>query len=137
MQLILVSPILPGRTEACRRFVQEMCDGRGDAYAASRTALGIDEERIWIHETATAGTVIILMETAAPDDVLQALATSQRPFDCWFRQELRYVSGLNLAEGSHKLMPELVSGWREEQSIRPTWLANRILHTPGETDHVV
>jgi hypothetical protein len=89
MQLILVSPILSGRTEACRRFVQEMCDGRGDAYAASRTALGIDEERIWIHETATAATVIILLETASPDDVLQALATSQRPFDCWFRQELR------------------------------------------------
>jgi hypothetical protein len=69
MQLILVSPILPGRTEACRRFVQEMCDGRGDAYAASRTALGIDEERIWIHETATAATVIILLEAASPDDV--------------------------------------------------------------------
>jgi hypothetical protein len=38
-----------------------MCDGRGDAYAASRTALGIGEERIWIHETATAATVIILL----------------------------------------------------------------------------
>lgn len=136
MQLMLVSPILPGRTEACRRFVQEMCDGRGDAYAASRTALGIDEERIWIHETATAGTVIILLETASPDDVLQALATSQRPFDCWFRQELRNVSGLDLAEARHKLMPELVSGWREEQSITPTHSANRMLHTQGETDHV-
>ena len=136
MQLILVSPILPGRTEACRRFVQEMCDGRGDARAVSRTALAIDEERVWIHETATAATVIILLETASPDDVLQALATSQRPFDCWFRQELRNVSGLDLAEASHKLMPELVSGWREEQSIKPTCLANRILHAQGETDHV-
>jgi hypothetical protein len=113
-----------------------MCDGQGDAYAASRTALGIDEERIWIHETATAATVIILLETASSDDVLQALATSQRPFDCWFRQELRNLSGLDLAEASHKLMPELVSGWREEQSIKPTCLANRISHMPRETDHV-
>jgi hypothetical protein len=136
MQLILVSPILPGRTEACRRFAQEMCDGQGDAYAASRTALGIDEERIWIHETATAATVIILLETAWPDDVLRALVTSQHSFDCWFRQELRNVSGLDLAEASHKLMPELVSGWREEQSSKPTCLANRTLHTQEETDHV-
>lgn len=112
MQLILVSPILPGRTEICRRFVQEISTGRGDAYAVSRSQMGIDEERIWIHETVTAATVIILMETASPDHVLHALATSQRPFDCWFRQELLTVSGLDLAEASYKLMPELVSSWR-------------------------
>lgn len=112
MQLILVSPILPGRTETCRRFVQEMNDGRGDAYAVSRSQIGIDDERIWIHETVTAAMLIILMETASPDDVLQALATSQRPFDRWFREEIRTVSGLDLAEAGHKLMPELVSSWR-------------------------
>ena len=89
MQLILVSPILPGRTEACRRFVQEMTDGRGDDYAASRAAMGVHEERIWIHE----------------------LATSQLPFDCWYRQEILAFSGCDLADEGYKLTPELVSGW--------------------------
>ena len=79
MQLILVSPILPGRTEACRRFVQEMTDGRGEQYAASRAAMGVHEERIWIHKTATAATVIVLMETDSPPDALHTLATSSYP----------------------------------------------------------
>ncbi len=74
--------------------------------------MGVSDERIWIHETVTVATVIIVMETSSPDDTLQALATSQRPFDRWFRQEMLAVSGLDLAEASHKLMPELVSSWR-------------------------
>ena len=112
MQLILVSPILPGQTEACRRFVQKINDGWGDAYTASRAGMGIHEERIWIHETATAATVIFLIETGTPDAVLDALARSQHPFDCWFRQQVLALLGLDLTEASHKLMPQLVSGWR-------------------------
>ena len=112
MQLILVSPILPGQTEACRRFVQKINDGWGDAYATSRAGMGICEERIWIHETATAATVIFLIETGTPDAVLAALASSQRPFDRWFRQQVLALLGLDLAEAGHRLMPELVFGWR-------------------------
>jgi hypothetical protein len=35
VRLMLVSPILPGRTEACGRLVQETNDGRGDATTGS------------------------------------------------------------------------------------------------------
>ena len=109
MQLLLVSPILPGQTEACRRFVQKINDGWGDAYTASRAGMGIHEERIWIHETATVATVIVLIETGSPDAVLEALVSSQRPFDCWFRKQVVTLLGLDLAQASYKLMPELVS----------------------------
>jgi len=112
MQLLLVYSTLPGQIEACRRFVQEMNDRWGEAHAASRAGMDVHDERIWILETATAATVIFLMETGSPDDVLQALATSQLPFDRWFRQQLLALSGLDLAEASHKLVPELISGWQ-------------------------
>ena len=136
MQLLLVSPILPGQTEACRRFVQKINAGWGDAYTASRAGMDIHEERIWIHETATAATVIFLIETGSPVAMLDALARSQHPFDCWFRQQILVLLGQDLAEARHQLMPELVPGWREEQSINLTDLTNCILHTQGETDHV-
>ena len=112
MQLLLVSPILPGQTEACRRFVQRINDGWGDAYTASRAGMGIHEEQIWIHETAAAATVIFLIEARSPDAVLQALASSQHPFDRWFRQQVQALLGLDLTGASPTLMPELVSGWR-------------------------
>ena len=111
MQLILVSPILPGRTGACRRFVQEMTDDRGEEYAASRAAMGVHQGRIWIHETATPATVIVLMETDSPESTLHTLATSQLPFDCWYRQEILAFSGCDLADEGYKLTPELISGW--------------------------
>jgi hypothetical protein len=113
MQLLLVYPILPGQTEACRRFIQEMNDGRGEAYAASRAGMIIHDERIWIHETATTATIIFLLETESPGDVLHALATSEQPFDRWFRQQLLALCGLDLAEASHKLVPHLISAWQK------------------------
>ena len=52
--ILVVAPILPGKAEAWRRFIQEMWGSRRREYEASRRRLGIRVERAWISETRQA-----------------------------------------------------------------------------------
>lgn len=115
-QLILISPILPGQVEAWRRFIQEIVNGRGDAYAASRQGMQIRQERIWIHETSGGAMVMFIIEAEWPEAVLQGLATSKRPFDIWFRQQVLALLGHDLTVSSYKLLPDLLFGWQSGQA---------------------
>ena len=113
-QLILISPILPGQVEAWRRFIQEIVNGHGDSHAASRHEMQIRQERIWIHEMAGGAVVMFVIEAEWPEAVLRGLATSKRPFDQWFRQQLLALLGNDLTQSAHKLLPDLLFGWQSD-----------------------
>ena len=111
-QLILVCPILPGRVEAWRRYIQEMVEERGEVYARSRAHLNICAERIWIHETADAAIAILVIETDQPNQVLYLMKTSEWPFDSWFPQEIMVHPGVDAGTSIDKHLPELVFEWQ-------------------------
>jgi hypothetical protein len=111
-QLILISSILPGQVEAWRRFIQEIVNGQGEAHAASRQEMQIRQERIWIHEMAGGAMVMFVIEAEWPETVLRRLATSERPFDQWFRQQILALLGHDLTVSVHKLLPDLLFGWQ-------------------------
>lgn len=111
-QLILISPILSSQTEAWRRFIQEIANGRSAAYVTSRHALKIQQERIWIHETTGGASVMLIIDAEMPDAVLQGLATSKRPFDQWFREQIFALLGNDLTQSLHKLLPDLLFDWQ-------------------------
>ena len=115
-QLILVSPILPGRVEAWRRFVQDMAEGQSEAYAASRSRMDIQAERLWINETADGAVAVLVIEADHPDTALQPLATSQHPFDLWFRQQILTLLGHDLNRSSFRLAPDLLADYRSQPS---------------------
>lgn len=117
-QVILISPILPGREEAWRRFVQNMQGDQDEAYAASLTRLHIQAERIWINETAEGAVAVMVIEADQPEMALQALATSQHPFDCWFRQQVLALLGHDLNRSSFRLAPDLLAAYRSQPVSR-------------------
>jgi hypothetical protein len=112
--VIAVAPILPGKTEAWRRFMQEMSGARRQAYQASRRRLGIQAEQAWIRETRRWAIGIIIIETASLAEAMAALATSDDPFDCWFREQLLALQGLDLTRLDIPLQPELIFAWEEK-----------------------
>jgi len=118
-QLILVSPILPGRVEAWRRFVQDMADGQSEAYAASRNRMHIQAERLWINETADGAIAIMVIEADQPDKALQALATSQHPFDLWFRQQVLALLGHDFSRTDFRQAPDLLTEFHSSSGDAP------------------
>src|SRR5215216_342627 len=86
--ITFVAPILSGKEEEWRRFVQEVVEERLREYEQLRQRLGIRNESVWLARTKMGETVIAYLEVDAPEWIVPALASSEEPFDLWFKQRL-------------------------------------------------
>jgi hypothetical protein len=112
--LLIVAPILPGKAEAWRRFMQEIGGTRRQEYEASRRRLGIRVERAWISETRQRTIGIMLIEGEALEQALAALAHSDQPFERWFREQLLTLQGLDLTQLDLAFLPDLIFAWSSD-----------------------
>jgi hypothetical protein len=106
-----VVPILPGKSEVWRRFVQEIMGSRRTEYAESRQRLGITREWAWLIETGRGDVAIVSIETEQPEPVTAHLATSELPFDRWYREQLLALQGFDLTQPPATAPPELILEW--------------------------
>jgi hypothetical protein len=113
--MLIVAPILPGKAEAWRRFMQEMGGVRRREYEVSRQRLGIRAEWAWISETRRWTVGIMMIKADHLEQVLAVLATSDQPFDRWFRAQLLTLQGLDLTRPDPDLLPDLVFTWRGDE----------------------
>jgi hypothetical protein len=94
------APILPGKTEIDRQAMESCAHGeRQAAHAASRTRHGISREAVWIQQTPGGDVAVVYMEADDLQAALQGLGSSEDAFDVWFRENLRDVHGIDLAQG--------------------------------------
>lgn len=90
-----VLPILPGKTDDDREAMASCWRGhRQDAFEASRQRLGVSREAVWIQPTPAGDVAVVYVEAEDLPGVFEGLATSQEPFDRWFRAYVREVHGV-------------------------------------------
>ncbi len=105
------APLLPGTTSVDREEMLSCWHGeRTDEHAASRRRHAITRESVWIQSTPAGDVAIVLIESPNLSGALLGIATSQEPFDVWFREHLGRVHGLDLAAGM--ALPERVLDYR-------------------------
>lgn len=97
--IVFVLPIVPGKEDVDREMLESMsAPGPGrDAYVAARRAQGLKRETVW-HQVTPNGTLAIVVLEG--DDVQSALgvsATSDDPFHRQFREFVKDVHGVDLA----------------------------------------
>lgn len=107
-------PLLPGKTEDWKQWVQEMGGTRLDEYQASRRKLGITREASFLQQTPQGDLAVLYIEADDIFHALQGLALSQDPFDVLFRQQTRELFGLDLAQPPSGPPPETVFDWRAQ-----------------------
>lgn len=96
----LAVPLLPGTTSTDREEMLSCWRGeRAEDHATSRRLHGITREPVWIQSSPGGDIAVVLIESPAVANAMLGLATSQAPFDVWFRDHLRAVHGLDLADG--------------------------------------
>jgi hypothetical protein len=108
-------PILPGMEERNKRFADELMGARKAEYLASRGQIGAKVERVWHQQMPDGGTISIVYLEA--DDLgmsFGTLATSQDPFDVWWRQQILEVHGLDLSQPMAGPMNEQVFEFARE-----------------------
>jgi len=107
-------PILPGKLEAWRQFVAEMHGPRRMEHAASRRRLGITTERAYLQQTPQGEFAVVFFEAPDVGQMMQGFATSQEPFDIWFREQVLDVHGWDMTQPPPGPLPELVIDWQQE-----------------------
>jgi hypothetical protein len=96
----LAVPLLPGTTSTDREEMLSCWHGdRAEEHAASRRRHGITRESVWIQSAGGNDVALVLIESPDIATVMLGLAGSEAPFDAWFRDHLRAVHGLDLADG--------------------------------------
>jgi hypothetical protein len=101
MQTIaFAAPMLPGKTEADREALASCASGdRRVEHQASRKRAGIAREAVWIQSTPAGDVAVVVVEAPDVQAAMGSLATSEDPFDRWFREHIKDTHGMDLAEG--------------------------------------
>jgi hypothetical protein len=93
-----MSPILPGKLEAWRKYVKEIAGPRAGEHKASRARAGLTKEQVFLQHTPAGDFAVVYWEAPDIARVFQTFMTSPDPFDLWFRDKILVdVHGMNPA----------------------------------------
>ena len=106
--LTFVAPLLPGKEEEWRRFVQEVVEERLPEYEQLRQRLGIRNESVWLARTKVGETVIVHLEVEAPARIASESMTSETPFDAWPKERLLEFHGPALVHAPRRVAAKLI-----------------------------
>ncbi|GAP55932.1 DUF6176 family protein [Arthrobacter sp. 92] len=88
------APILPGKLDEWKALDAEMNGPRREEHARSRKRMGVTREVASLVQTPEGDFVSLFHEAEDLAKAFQTLATSEDPYDVWFREHLVNVHGL-------------------------------------------
>jgi hypothetical protein len=109
-EVFFAAPVLPGKEEGWRRFVQELSGSRRGGYEGLCRRLGVREELVWLLPSPRGGTVVARIEIGDPRGAMRRLAASEHPFDLWLKERLLEFHGIDLPLARPGGLPEPVFG---------------------------
>ncbi len=101
-------PIVPGKEEADRQWLQECAGPRRDEYVRSRERMGVSQEVVWHQQTPQGTLAVVYMELEDPARMFEVTATSDDPFDQWFREKAQEIHGTDLSQPAPGGPPQMV-----------------------------
>ena len=105
-----VVPILPGKTEAVKRLSAETSGPRRSEMEEFQRRVGITKQEIWLQQTPNGDMAIVNLETNDVGRLFQELASSDKPFDRWYVQQLKEIHGIDPSQPLPQ--NELAFEWR-------------------------
>lgn len=103
----MAAPILPGKLDQWRQFIQELRGPRLADYQASRQRLGV-RERAFLQSTPAGDLAIVTLEGDDPAAALAGFGAGQDEFSRWFIQQVKEIHGFDLTQSLPGPLPELV-----------------------------
>ena len=107
--MTIVIPILPGKSEAWRRFMQALQGTRRDEFADWCTRMQVRVAEIWLHDLLGGTAVVFQLYIAQPDTVVTQWMQPTRPFDRWLGEQILFLIGLDLS----RMAQSAYNRWRK------------------------
>ncbi|MGN6575314.1 MAG: hypothetical protein ACTHKG_06480 [Nocardioides sp.] len=99
-------PVLPGQAAANLDGLASCRSGvRKEAFEDALRRAGITRQAVWIQTTPDGELSVVYLEADDLGAAFVLLGTSPAPFERWYREHVRQVHGIALADGC---APELV-----------------------------
>ncbi len=105
--MAFAAPILPGKTQQWRRFVEELNGPRRKEYEDARRRQGV-RERAFLQSTPQGDVVIVTMEGDDPMESFRRFAATNDPFTRWFNQQVTEIHGLGLNQIASQPAPQMM-----------------------------
>jgi len=105
-------PILPGKTEQWKHFYQEMVGPRRSEYDASNQRLEIARLVLALQQTPQGDMAVVYFEAQDIPHVFEGYASSQEPYDVWFREQIKDIHSVDFSQPLPGPLPEVVIDWR-------------------------
>ena len=86
--LAFMAPIIPGKTDVARAFAAEAFVNRVAEFTESRRALGETRETVVLVSSPMGDLTAVYLEGGDPAEANRLFASSTRPYDVWFREQL-------------------------------------------------
>jgi hypothetical protein len=110
-QLQMVCTLRTGTQESWRRLSQEVAGSRRAQFEASCRQAGITQVQVWLVQLHRSELLFVTVNTQEPDQTLKALATSERPFERWLREQLQVLLGWSVQEVLSSPQGDLLLAW--------------------------
>ena len=108
-QALFTLPILPGKTEAARAFLQEMGGPRKPQLVECGQSMGVTKETWAIQQMPQGDFFVVYM---AGDNIAQTMAqfaASQTEFDRWVKQQVQETTGADMNTPPSGPMSEILA----------------------------
>ena len=93
--IVRAFPVLEGKKEDIRRIAAEMAGPRRQEAEEFYRSLGVARES-WHHQETPHGPIVIAVtEVDEPETRAKQYVASDRPFDLWFRDQVRNLTGID------------------------------------------
>jgi hypothetical protein len=97
----MVFPVLPGKREALRSLLKALAGPRFAEYDAASRRWGFERDT-WFLQTTPQGVLIIYYgEGADIPGAWRDWATCHDPFDLWFKEQLKDITGIDYNDRSN------------------------------------
>ena len=116
--IVRAFPVLKGKEEDIRRLATEMAGARREEAQEFYRHFGVVRESWHYQETPYGPMVIGVTEIEEPDAKAQEYAESNRPFDRWFKDQVRNLTGIDPDEQPLGPPSEVIFDTRGEASVR-------------------
>jgi hypothetical protein len=95
-------PVLPGKTEATKEFAKTVIGPRYKEFDAALKRRRTTKEAWFLQKTPQGDMMMVYFEAADVEKTFQDFARSTEPFDRWFKDQVKALTGvdLNQPEGS-------------------------------------
>ena len=107
-QTCFVLPIVSGKTDQARSFIQEMGNARRTEFDLAQQRCSISFEVWYLASLPTGDCLIVFQESADIARAFGIIAQSDDEFDRWFKQGLIEVAGVDLDNLPEMQFPELL-----------------------------